>query len=223
MYNGAVVQNELFDILMLFRSYTYVISTETFIKQMFRMISIHAEYRPLQNILWRDNLKLPIQCLQLQTVTYGMKGSPFLATRCLVELPKTEKDNFPLASSALLNNTYVDDWSANDVSILDGTPLADRHFEDLQIDKNNLVIKTLGLSFDINSDAFKISDQVPKQTTDHKAQVLSFICKFYDPLGLVGPVLVAAKVIMQKLWLNKLKWDEFLPEHLLVDSKRFIE
>ncbi|KOB65166.1 Gag-pol polyprotein [Operophtera brumata] len=51
----------------------------------------------------------PISCLQLQTVTYGLKASTFLTTRCLLELAHRYKENFPLASQALLNNTYVDD------------------------------------------------------------------------------------------------------------------
>ncbi|KAF2895972.1 hypothetical protein ILUMI_10203 [Ignelater luminosus] len=107
MYNGAIVQKELFDILILFGSYKYVILTD--IKQMFRMILIHPDHRPLQNILWRENSNSSIQCLQLQIVTYGLKSSPFLATRCLVDLAHAEESNFPLASRALLNNTYVDD------------------------------------------------------------------------------------------------------------------
>ncbi|KAF2889895.1 hypothetical protein ILUMI_16278, partial [Ignelater luminosus] len=48
-------------------------------------------------------------CSQLQTVTYELKSSPLLATRCLVDLVHAEESNFPLASRALLNNTYVDD------------------------------------------------------------------------------------------------------------------
>ncbi|KAJ8967930.1 hypothetical protein NQ314_002571 [Rhamnusium bicolor] len=70
---------------------------------------VHPEYKCLQNILWRERPDQPISCLQLQTITYGLKSSPFLATRCLVELAHTEEKEFPLASKALLHNTYVDD------------------------------------------------------------------------------------------------------------------
>ncbi|KAJ8943232.1 hypothetical protein NQ314_009805 [Rhamnusium bicolor] len=70
---------------------------------------LNPHHRPLQNILWRDNPKLPTQCLQMQTGTYDLKSSSFLATRCLVELAHNEEHNYPLAARALLNNTYVDD------------------------------------------------------------------------------------------------------------------
>lgn len=106
LYNGAVVQNELLDILILFRTYRYVLLSD--IKQMYRMILIHPDDRKYQNILWK-NSQGTLQTLQLQTVTYGLKSSSFLATRCLVELANSEGQNYPLASYALLNNTYVDD------------------------------------------------------------------------------------------------------------------
>ncbi|KAF2887488.1 hypothetical protein ILUMI_18685, partial [Ignelater luminosus] len=46
-------------------------------------------------------------CLQLQTVTYRLKSSSFLATRCLVDLTHAEESNFPLASRVLLNNIII--------------------------------------------------------------------------------------------------------------------
>ncbi|KAG5870006.1 hypothetical protein JTB14_001435 [Gonioctena quinquepunctata] len=71
LYNGAVVQKELFDILILFRTYEYVVSAD--IKQMYKMVLVDSNHTPLQHILWREDPSLPIQCLQLQTVTYGFK------------------------------------------------------------------------------------------------------------------------------------------------------
>lgn len=111
LYNGAVVQCDLFDILILFRTYKFVICAD--IRHMYRMILVCPEHCPLQNILWRKPHGI-LQCLQLQTVTSGLKSSSFLATRCLVELAHTEGKKFPKAARALLNNTYVDDVLAGD-------------------------------------------------------------------------------------------------------------
>lgn len=38
--------------------------------------------------------------------------------------------------------------------------------------------------------------------------VLSTISMIYDPLGLVGPVVVVAKIFMQKLWQTRINWDD---------------
>lgn len=252
LYNGAVVQNSLFEILILFRSYKFVVLSD--IKQMYRMILINPEHLPLQNILWRESPNSDIQCLQLQTVTYGLKSSSFLATRCLVHLANTEGTQFPLASSALLKNTYVDDilagadtlqdakelksqliqllksgsfelhkWCSNELSILDDIPKEKCHLDEIDMNKTDCVVKTLGLSYIPTSDHFKITS--PKGDINScltKRQILSYISKFYDPLGLVGPLLVSAKLFMQKLWSLQLKWDEILPDDLLESWKSFL-
>ncbi|KAF2892826.1 hypothetical protein ILUMI_13348 [Ignelater luminosus] len=155
------------------------------------MILIYPDHRPLQNILWRENSNSSIQCLQLQTVTYGLKSSPFLATRCLVDLAHAEESKFPLASRALLNNTYVDDmlsggdtieevnqlkaelinvlklrsfelhkWYSNHPTILKDIPLNIQHLDEIDINKNNTIVKTLGLAYNTRLDTFTISSPI---------------------------------------------------------------
>jgi len=36
----------------------------------------------------------------------------------------------------------------------------------------------------------------------------------FDPLGLLSPAVIAYKIFLQKLWQDKLQWDELLPAHL---------
>jgi len=47
-----------------------------------------------------------------------------------------------------------------------------------------------------------------------KRSVLSVIARCYDPLGLMDPVLVKAKTLLQALWKENLSWDDPLPETL---------
>jgi len=44
--------------------------------------------------------------------------------------------------------------------------------------------------------------------------VLSTIATIYDPLGLIGPVIVIATILMQKLWQHKLEWGDLFPTQL---------
>lgn len=37
----------------------------------------------------------------------------------------------------------------------------------------------------------------------------------FDSFGYVGPVIVTAKILMQELWVNKIGWDDELPDILL--------
>ena len=43
----------------------------------------------------------------------------------------------------------------------------------------------------------------------------------YYPLGLLGPVIIKAKIYMQKLWRLKIDWDESLPEDLHTKWKNY--
>ena len=44
-----------------------------------------------------------------------------------------------------------------------------------------------------------------------KRTVLSQMSSLFDPLGLLGPAVVRAKIIMQALWKCQLEWDTPLP------------
>nr|XP_053623742.1 uncharacterized protein LOC128682840 isoform X1 [Plodia interpunctella] len=236
--NGPVVQKDLVDVLLLFRVDKYIFISD--IKSMFRQISLDPKYRSLQNILWRDTPKEDIKCIQLNTVTYGLKSSSYLATRCLKELANRYKKDFPLAAFIIENSMYVDDalvsqsspqllveskkqlcslleiggfylhkWYSNYPQLLESIPKPFQHFDDVDLEKNNVSLKTLGVKYNVNTDSFMLScpnkDSVMPAS---KRDILSFIGSFYDPLGFAGPVVVKAKVIMQRLWHAQVGWDE---------------
>lgn len=46
---------------------------------------------------------------------------------------------------------------------------------------------------------------------------MSTLSSILDPLGMIGPVLLPAKRVLQKTWQLKLHWDEKLLEDLLKD------
>nr|XP_053612506.1 uncharacterized protein LOC128676429 isoform X1 [Plodia interpunctella]XP_053612507.1 uncharacterized protein LOC128676429 isoform X1 [Plodia interpunctella] len=245
LLNGPVVQKELVDVLLLFRIDFYFFITD--IKNMFRNILLHPKYRSLQNILWRDNPNDSVQCIQLNTVTYGLKSSSYLATRCLKWLAELYKDDFPLAAFIINNCTYVDDilfsncssdnlieareqlckllslgsfqlhkWVSNSKELLQDIPQDRQHFDEIDLQANNHSLKTLGMCYNTQSDSFIVSS--PKATGNmpqSKREILSFISQFFDPLGLAGPIVVGAKVIMQRLWKAKLDWDSLPDKELL--------
>ena len=47
-----------------------------------------------------------------------------------------------------------------------------------------------------------------------KRRAVSDIAKIYDPLGLVIPIVFYGKVVLQKLWIEELRWDDYLPSQL---------
>ncbi|KAJ8947348.1 hypothetical protein NQ318_002874 [Aromia moschata] len=72
-------------------------------------ILVREEDRSYQKILWRFSKDDPVQTFVLNTVTYGMNCSPFLAIRTLLQLAKEFKNEFPIVSKILETDVYVDD------------------------------------------------------------------------------------------------------------------
>ncbi|KAL0829566.1 hypothetical protein ABMA28_003077 [Loxostege sticticalis] len=254
LLNGAVVQQDLFSILVLFRLYKFIINCD--ITKMFKAISLTPSHRPLQNILWRPSPNDDIKCLQLQTVTYGQKSSSFLATRCLLELVHRFRDQYPLAADALLYKTYVDDinlssndinellesreqliellskggfslhkWCANKIDLLKDIPENSQHKRFVHFtDNKDSMVRTLGMKCELCSDTFVISSpQYPTLEKYTKRDVLSFVSKIFDPLGLAGPIVVNAKLLMQQTWLLNIGWDCPLPSNLYEDFRKFAD
>lgn len=111
-------------------------------------------------------------------------------------------------------------WSSNSSQLLQTLP-AD-HVEcdaPLHIDDDSSV-KALGVRWHPRTDDFtyKVKLNDPRNVASTKRQVLSEIAKLFDPLGLLAPIIIYAKIIMQQLWLTGLGWDDELPE---VVSKRW--
>jgi hypothetical protein len=80
---------------------------------------------------------------------------------------------------------------------------------------NNENTKTLGLYWNSTTDTLKYEiklQNIPKKIT--KRTILSLTAQIFDPLGLVGPIIMKAKIIIQKLWSLKLGWDESIPMDL---------
>lgn len=251
MFKGYQVQPDLFDILSRFRLYKYALTCD--IEKMFRQVRINPCQVFLQNILWRDNPNNALNCIELQTVSFGTNSAPFLATRVLNEIAIRNKTNFPLAAEALLKQCYVDDIlygadTEHDLinsytqlnNLLNSANFKlhklhsnSKHFHETlngskqetvyDIKIENTSSKVLGLSWNTQFDYLSIS--VPQTTDDGqftKREVLSKLAQMFDPLGLIGPVIVVGKIIMQQIWLSKIDWDEQLDSQTLTAWKKFI-
>ncbi|KAG8236711.1 hypothetical protein J437_LFUL016782 [Ladona fulva] len=61
-------------------------------------ILITPVHRGLQHILWRDDSARALQEFELNTVTYGVVTSPYLAIRTLNQQLNDEGETFPLGA-----------------------------------------------------------------------------------------------------------------------------
>ena len=107
-------------------------------------------------------------------------------------------------------------WTSNNRRFLETIPPEYReHSESHEIGMEN-AIKALGITWNPNTDNFELKPYF-RTTYNHpmtKRSVLSDIASMFDPLGWLAPTIVLAKIILQKLWLAGLDWDEALPSQL---------
>lgn len=110
-------------------------------------------------------------------------------------------------------------WCSNSQEVLEGIPEVDREtLVPIKDTSANGVIKTLGILWDPKKDLFlfnKSSDQMDKEDKVTKRHILSQIARLFDPLGLVSPVIIEAKMMMQCLWTSSLDWDDQVEGDLL--------
>lgn len=105
-------------------------------------------------------------------------------------------------------------WCSNYTEALHDIPS-----ENCQLQNPSLLImensiKALGIYWNPSTDnfEFKISQSpFPKST---KRNMLSDIAKLFDPLGWLSPVTILAKILLQRLWLLGVSWDEELPKDI---------
>lgn len=235
---GPTIQNTLFNIVTRFRQHTYVITAD--INKMYRQVLLQPHQRDLQKILWRSPSG-EIQSFRLNTITYDLASAPFSAIRCLHQLAEEHKLTLPQAHSIILRDFYVDDlisgdddaerlktliknitkilqsggfelhkWNSNDISILN-----DHNDEDTESVSFDQEVNSLGLIWNTKLDVFQYRVNIETSSSRiTKRIILSVISRIYDPLGLIGPIIIQSKLLLQDLWRLKIGWDDTVPTEL---------
>ncbi|XP_017796984.1 PREDICTED: uncharacterized protein LOC108578211 [Habropoda laboriosa] len=247
LLTGPTIQDDLFTLLARFRTHAYVLTGD--LEKMYRQFLVKREDRRYQRILWRDDSG-KIKTYELKTVTFGLSSAPFLAVRSIQQLADDERANAPIAATILQRDMYVDDlltgadtyeaamdlrnqtikllqrgglrirqWTSNEPQLLRGIPedqIHQKYFGDA-------TVKTLGVSWHARDDLIVYSVDPNIETRTTKRTILSTIAKIFDPLGLLAPVIVTAKIFMQRLWQLQLAWDESLPASLHTEWTTYVK
>ena len=101
-------------------------------------------------------------------------------------------------------------WVSNSLSLM---ALAQQD----EVADNKTVVNVLGLLWDTSQDTVGLNiKSFPSVDTTQptKRPVLQDLSKVFDPLGVLTPVTISAKLFMQQLWQHKLNWNEPLTTEL---------
>ncbi|XP_036327163.1 uncharacterized protein LOC118739764 [Rhagoletis pomonella] len=230
---GPNLQDDIVTILLRFRTHRYVLMAD--IAKMYRQIIVDPRDAKWQCILWRNTPNEPLATYQLQTVTYGTSCAPFLAVRCLQQLAHENMSAYPIGAPITLRDFYVDnlmtggatidevnsiktEFASNSDDIIVDVAAEDRE-QIVNVD-DKAYVKALGLKWSPRTDCFMFSytppgHQSPKVT---KRTILSQVASFFDPLGLLNPVMVKCKILMQQQWKLRLEWKGMCHQLSFIDG-----
>ncbi|KMQ88603.1 hypothetical protein RF55_11885 [Lasius niger] len=228
---GPVMQSDLLSILLRFRKHTYVIAAD--IAKMYRQVMLIPEQRPLQRIVWRERPEQKVETFELNTVTYGTTAASFLVIRCLEQLASECEEENPRIAKIIRRDFYVDDllsggesteeimstakeinkvlsggcfelrkWNSNSSEFRERFMDTNKAQAEIQINDGSK--RTLGLIWRVKDDILTYSVNLPNNCQVTKRNILSIASMIFDPLGLLSPCTIIAKILIRTLWLEKL-------------------
>ncbi|XP_037930615.1 uncharacterized protein LOC119665466 [Teleopsis dalmanni] len=243
MHNGPVVQNELLSIFLRFRKPRFVFTTDIQKMYRQILIDPRDEYlqiiiwreSPEENLCYyklktvtygtratpylatkclhtlarEHTVKFPLGSATLSKHFYGNDG--ISGSDSLMETIATKDQLIKILATAGFKPRK---WCANNAQLLQGLTPEDQEVDLNVISESHKTVKTLGLIWLPKSDQFLIKTNGPTHSKIIKRTVSSELAHIFNLLGLMAPVVVKAKIFVQKLWQLKLSWDEALPAEM---------
>ncbi|KMQ87772.1 hypothetical protein RF55_12859 [Lasius niger] len=237
---GPTLQQDLLDIIFRFRSWQYVITAdvEKMYRQV-RIDQSQTQYqRILWQTNTEEEVKafelktvtygtasasfLAIRALQeiahIESSNFPLGAATVLSDFYVDDLLTGTND---LARAIMLRDEVIATlakggfklrkWASNCAELLQNLPDSVSSEPILTLDKSEH-LSTLGLQWHSVNDTLQYEvKQLTLSSTVTKRAILSSVARIFDPLGLLGPVIITAKILIQKLWLLKVDWDETVP------------
>lgn len=177
-------------------------------------------------------------------IPFGCTASPFLLAATIKYHIKKYSESHPLAYATLNRDLYVDDLVSGSQGVREvdqliehsshilreaGMNLRKFHSNSKEIrekwgEKGEISIenpprtKVLGLNWDEKKDSFSydVSELLKFLITrrNTKRWVLQAVARIFDPLGLLSPFVIRAKLLFQEMWRKGLQWDQPLDSEL---------
>ncbi|XP_069195602.1 uncharacterized protein [Procambarus clarkii] len=233
LQTGPSLTQRLYDVLLKFRIGTYAYTAD--ISKAFLRVGLQEEDRNYTKFLWIKDPNDPnseIITYRFASVLFGATSSPFLLQATLdTHLKKSNSPN----KTEISENLYVDNFqgTANSESkLLDIYHEANRElmganmplqswvsnndklkqlitteFPDYQVPE---MTKVLGVQWNTTTDQLTIKSVETDTTNLTMRKLLSQVSKPFDPLGLLSPILINGKMIIQECWQQKIGWDDLL-------------
>ncbi|XP_048001871.1 uncharacterized protein LOC125238571 [Leguminivora glycinivorella] len=105
-------------------------------------------------------------------------------------------------------------WISNAPEALKLVPEDLRATQPLEIDLGESAnsIRALGIAWNPTLDMLGFRTGLLETSSLTKRKVLSHVMRVYDPLGLLGPIVIKGRILFQQTWRSNIDWDTELPQ-----------
>ncbi|XP_040173686.1 uncharacterized protein LOC120906238 [Anopheles arabiensis] len=104
-------------------------------------------------------------------------------------------------------------WTSNQLEVLAGLNADQIGTQSSRQFLPHETVKALGVSWEPEHDVLSFESAISSDVSiPTKRSILSNVARMFDPLGLISPIVIRAKMMMQELWLQKAGWDEYVPD-----------
>ena len=109
---------------------------------------------------------------------------------------------------------FLRSWCSNNKKFIKTKNQDEIDLSPIEIFKEDTTVKTLGMHWCPLTDSFTYKIKFKTECKYTKRTILSEIASIFDPLNYLSPVIITAKIFMQKLWELKTDWDKEVPTDL---------
>ncbi|XP_052762257.1 uncharacterized protein LOC128204895 [Mya arenaria] len=235
LYRGPVMLNNMCGILMRFRLHRVALVSD--IEKAFLQIGLQDDQRDVTRFFWLKDITNPstdqhnIQTYRFKRVPFGVISSPFLLGATI----ETHLDSYHSGiGNKIKHDIYVDNLITGTENAEEGKYVyttAKSIFKDGAMNLREWVsnsmevtdifapedkaktenVNILGHVWNVHTDTLSLRPvSFERNQCTTKRNVLQKLASVFDPLGLVSPVVLTAKLFMQNMWRKQMLWDDSL-------------
>ncbi|XP_071132834.1 uncharacterized protein [Mytilus edulis] len=240
LMNTPPILNDLTKILIRFRLNRYAITTD--IEKAFLHVGLHEDDRDVTRFLWLSNPSDPDSHLieyRFKAVLFGATCSPFILNATLLKhLQQTNNTTRKLLERDLYVDNILSSLNTEDDAIVyfkEARKLMNKAGFNLRSwTSNSEKVRTLAATENVldTDEETKILGMRWNSVTDElfypkreilnsseivtKREILKHSSRIYDPLGLLSPVTIRNKILLQDIWKRGFDWDQKVDEDIRI-------
>ena len=231
LYVGPNLTENLGNVLLNFRTQKYGFVAD--ISKAFLRIGLKERDRDFTKFLWPQDPFVsdgPLREYRFKSVLFGSCSSPFLLCSTLkyhfqnsdrpeighmfymdnlqgvIDNEEKLLDIYQFAREECKKaNMPLQSWNTNSPQLLQ------RIRDDYTDYETPTIQNVLGLQWNTNTDSLNLKPVTYQEEPLTKRTLLSQVSMLFDPLGLMSPITIKGRILVQEAWREKLDWDTPLP------------